>query len=89
MLYCWSMSKGDQVPPLPADAPKAGEVYRHYKGDLYKVEGVALHSNDDEWMVVYSPMYKNPAANLFTRPLKEWRQKLEWQGTQVVRFVKQ
>lgn len=74
--------------PLPADAPKAGEVYRHYKGDLYKVVGLAIHSTD-EWIVVYEPMYEDTAATLFTRPLKEWGQVVGWQGSQVVRFVKQ
>jgi hypothetical protein len=46
------MAKGDPVPPLPDDAPKSGEVYRHYKGDLYRVVLLAEHSNDEEWMVV-------------------------------------
>ncbi len=82
------MSKGNII-PLPADAPKAGEVYWHYKqGDLYKVYALALSSNDDEWMVVYAPMYDNPAAPLFTRPLKEWREVVEWEGQKVQRFTK-
>ena len=28
------MAKGDPVPLLPSNAPKSGEVFRHYKGDL-------------------------------------------------------
>lgn len=83
------MSKGDLVPPLLSNAPKAGEVYRHYKGDLYKVVLLAEHSNNNEWMVVYEPMYKNPDAPYFTRPLSEWHQVVEWEGTTVVRFLKQ
>ena len=79
---------GDPVEPLPHDAPKEGEVYRHYKGNSYKVVGIALHSNTDEFMVVYEPLYENPAAPLFTRPLKEWREVVEWEGKQVERFVK-
>lgn len=82
------MNKLD-VAPLPADAPKPGEVFKHYKGDLYKVRDLALHSNDEEWMVVYEPMYENPAAPLFTRPLKEWRQVVEWEGNKVERFQQQ
>ncbi len=77
------------TPPLPADAPKTAEIYAHYKtGDKYRVIDIALHSNDDEWMVVYKPMYENPAAKLFTRPLREWREVVEWQGQKVERFVK-
>ena len=82
------MSKGDPVPPLPADAPQAGEVYRHYKGDNYRVVLLAEHSNDNEWMVVYEPLYEHPDAPYFTRPLKEWREVVEWQGRKAERFVK-
>ena len=75
------------VPTIPADAPKAGEIYRHYKGDSYKVLDVALHS-DDTWNVVYEPMYDGAVAKLFTRPVAEWREVVEWQGQKVERFVK-
>ena len=74
--------------PLPPDAPKKGEIYRHYKGDSYKVHELALHSNDEEWMVVYEPLYESPDAPLFTRPLREWRQEVEWNGMHVERFEK-
>jgi hypothetical protein len=77
-----------EVPLIPPNAPQAGEVFKHYKGDQYKVRDLALHSNDDEWMVVYEPLYPNPAANLFTRPLREWSEIVEWQGAQVERFSK-
>ena len=77
------------VPEIPAGTPRAGEVYAHYKGDLYRVVGIALHANDEEWMVVYEPMYANPAAKLFTRPLHEWGEVVEWQGEQKLRFTKQ
>lgn len=73
--------------PLPTDAPKVGETYRHYKSDLYRVTALALHSNDDEWMVVYEPLYANPDVPLFTRPLREWREKVEWEGKTVERFT--
>lgn len=75
------------VPPPPADAPTPGEQYRHYKGDVYKVVGLALDSAE-AWVVVYEPMYENPAAPMFTRPLSEWRQAVEWQGQSVARFTK-
>ena len=78
-----------EVPQIPDDAPKVGEVYKHYKGDLYRVVSLALHSNDEEWMVVYEAMYENPAAPLFTRPLCEWGEMVEWQGEQCPRFQKQ
>lgn len=82
------MSKGDPLPPLPPDAPHKGEVFRHYKGDKYRVTGLALHSTTDEWMVLYEPMYENADTEFFTRPLAEWRQVVEWKGKRVERFSK-
>ena len=82
------MSKGDPIPPLPADAPKAGEIYKHYKGDNYKIVLLAEHSNDNEWIVVYQPMYDFPDADYFCLPLREWVMTKEWEGQQVPRFTK-
>jgi len=81
--------KGHAI-PIPADAPKVGETYRHYKGDMYEVFELALHSNDDEWMVVYKPLYECPDAHLFTRPVREWNDVVEWpteSGVSVKRFI--
>ena len=78
--------KGNVV-PSPDDAPRKGEEYVHYKGDHYRVIDLALHSNDDEWMVVYEPLYENPDANLFTRPLREWGEEVEWEGKMMRRFT--
>lgn len=81
--------KGNII-PLPNDAPKVGETYQHYKGDFYEVVALALHSNDEEWMVVYKPLYDCPDADLFTRPLREWSEKVEWpiaSGITFLRFV--
>ena len=86
--YTCCMSKGDPIPPVPGDAPMAGETYKHHKGDIYRVINLALDSNTDEWVVVYEPMYENPAAKLFVRPLKEWSEGVEWQGEKMRRFEK-
>ena len=83
------MTRGVPVPPLPVDAPQKGEKYRHYKGDLYRVVLLAEHSNDDEWMVVYEPMYENPDAPYFTRPLREWGEVVEWEGKTTRRFTRE
>lgn len=77
------------MPPLPSNAPMAGEVYRHYKGDLYRVILLAEHSNDAEWMVVYEAMYEHPDAPYFTRPLREWIESIEWEGKTKTRFTKE
>lgn len=79
--------KGQKI-ELPTDAPNIGEQYRHYKGDHYEVALLALHSNDQEWMVVYKPLYENPDAPYFTRPLHEWSERVEWEGNFVKRFTR-
>ena len=76
------------MPLLPINAPQKGEIYRHYKGDPYRIVLLAEHSNDVEWMVVYEAMYENPDAPYFTRPLREWDQMIEWEGRIVQRFTK-
>jgi hypothetical protein len=80
------MTKGC-VPVLPDNVPKPGEIYKHYKGDSYEVTGIALHSNDNTWMVVYKPPYENPAAELFARPLTDWNEMVIWDDKEVRRFA--
>lgn len=83
------MAKGDAVPPLPDDAPKPRELYRHFKGDLYRVVFLALNPNGSEWMVVYEPLYENPGAPFFARPLREWDEIVEREGVRVRRFERE
>lgn len=82
------MTKGFK-PPEQENTLRVGEIYKHYKGDSYEVIGIALHSNDDIWMVVYKPLYENPDSDLFTRPLSDWRNVVEWEGKEVERFTLQ
>ncbi len=79
--------KGNKVVP-GVIYPKVGEIYKHYKGDTYEVVALALHSNNDEWMVVYKPLYENLDADMFTRPFREWEQKVNWEGNTVERFAR-
>lgn len=34
-------------------------IYRHYKGDYYIVENVAIHSETDEELVLYRGLYSS------------------------------
>lgn len=44
---------------------KIGKVYRHFKGNYYFVEDVALDSETKERVVIYKPIYdRNDSRNL-------------------------
>lgn len=45
---------------------EVGQVYRHYKGHIYRVVGVAKHSETLEALVVYSRADGEP--DLWVRP---------------------
>lgn len=57
---------GDEPKPAPREVHE-GQVYRHFKGNLYLVEGVAKHSETQEDYVVYRKLYGD--RSLWIRPL--------------------
>lgn len=59
-------------------------TYRHYKGPLYDVLGLARHSETEEWLVVYRPQYGE--RGLWVRPLEMFTETVEYQGRQLPRF---
>ena len=46
---------------------KIGKIYRHFKGNYYFVEGVALDSETKERIVVYKPIYSRSDSNIWVR----------------------
>lgn len=60
-------------------------IYRHYKGRLYTVEGIATHSETEEKMVVYRPQYGE--RYLWVRPLKMFTEEVNVNGEIVKRFT--
>ena len=43
-----------------------GRIYRHFKGDYYLVENIALYSEDKSEMVIYRTLYDD--GKLYVRP---------------------
>ena len=59
-------------------------IYKHYKGNLYEVIGVAQHSETEEMMAVYKTLFGD--FSLWVRPLAMFMETLELEGKTVARF---
>ncbi|OZG73829.1 hypothetical protein BTA51_08500 [Hahella sp. CCB-MM4] len=59
-------------------------IYQHYKGGRYQVYGVARHSETEEPLVVYRPLYGERA--LWARPLSMFSETVEIDGIPTPRF---
>lgn len=60
-------------------------LYRHYKGKHYSVLGFARHSETNEAMVLYVPLYGE--GGYWVRPLAMFTEKLMHEGKEVSRFA--
>lgn len=58
--------------------------YRHFKGNLYEVIGVARHSETQEEMVVYRALYGE--HGLWVRPAAMWTETADREGYHGPRF---
>jgi hypothetical protein len=66
------------------DAIPSG-IYRHYKGNDYRILSCATHSETQEQMVVYQPIYGEPS--LWVRPLAMFTETVQLaNGKRVQRF---
>lgn len=74
----------DALPPLPSE-PKPG-LYRHYKGNDYRVLGLARHSETLEPVVIYQALYG--ARGTWVRPARMWGETVEVAGRGVLRFTR-
>ena len=81
---------------MPSNEPLPGR-YRHYKGGEYEVIGVARHSETDELLVVYRPLYRRAPdspeegahqaeTGLWVRPVAMFLETVTHNGATVPRF---
>lgn len=59
--------------------------YRHFKGNLYEVIGIASHSETMEPMVIYRALYGDGA--LWVRPAAMWTETIDREDYHGPRFV--
>ena len=53
-------------------------IYEHSKtGNLYRVIGIAKHSENLEELVVYEALYDNPTSKFWVRPLTMFLEEIE------------
>jgi hypothetical protein len=60
-------------------------IYRHYKGQRYRVLGTAQHSETLEPMVVYQALYGK--HGLWVRPAAMFCETIELDGEPIARFA--
>ncbi len=59
-------------------------IYRHYKGNIYEVVTVALHSETLEEMVIYRSVAD---GKCWARPLCMWNETVQTENGAVPRFA--
>jgi hypothetical protein len=60
-------------------------LYRHYKGQQYRVFGVVQHSESEETLVLYQALYG--AFGVWVRPLSMFIEQVEIEGQLQPRFA--
>ena len=63
---------------------KIGAKYKHFKGNEYRVIGVAKHSETLEELVVYQGLYEG--GEMWARPKNLFLEKVDINGEMVPRF---
>lgn len=81
-------------PNTTPNLPQPNQIYRHYKSTggnnhLYQIVEIAKHTETEELMVVYKPLYQSDwfrEATMATRPLEMFLEDVEYNGQKMPRF---
>ena len=60
-----------------------GKIYKHYKGNVYKIIALGKHSETEEDMIVYQNVEKR---DIWVRPKSMWNEEVLVDGKRVLRF---
>jgi hypothetical protein len=55
--------------------PYTHAMYRHFKGNLYYVMGIAEHTETNEYLVIYHALYGE--GETFARPVEQFMSEVE------------
>jgi hypothetical protein len=72
----------EKFPPLVVTPPG---LYRHYKGNMYRVEGTVRHSETLEPMTLYRALYGE--QGLWVRPAAMFEEDVLIDGVRQARFA--
>lgn len=85
MSYSIPSQTAQICPSLSIEAKKIKSgIYRHYKGNLYRVVGVGLHEETHEELVMYQALYGN--FEWWVRSLEKFIEEVEYEGKTQPRF---
>lgn len=65
---------------------KLGGLYRHYKGNMYRVHQVVRHSETLEELVLYETLYENAQGKWWVRPKAMFLENVVISGKEMPRF---
>jgi len=56
---------------------KIGKIYRHFKGNYYFIEDIALDSETQERVVIYKPIYDRNDSKIWVRRESMFLEKID------------